>query len=159
MLRQTGTWGLVAAVALTVVLSGCSRRMRMQDEEPKENIMKPNTQAPAQGALRRGAQMQVNKNTLHQMGIFYNMFCSENNRAPTLEELKEFIKRDDRIGYEMLTNGLIVLVPHRQQPGANQVVAYERDAFELHNNRLVLFGDGHVDTMLDPDFQRLMKGN
>jgi len=37
------------------------------------------------------------------------------------------------------------------------VLAYEKDKYEKWNNRVVVFADGHVETMDDNDFQKLKK--
>lgn len=118
--------------------------------------------APAQGVLRRGAQRQVNQQLLRNIGQYYVLYRTENGRSPrNLQEFLTYLKSDPNArGAKMpqaLESGWVVMV-FSPEPSSNQVLAYEKEAFQQFQNRLVLFGDGSVKLMTEPEFRAALKG-
>jgi hypothetical protein len=148
--------GVVPILILVLALAGCKKKV--EESEGGKNPLAPNPAggAPAQGVVQRGAQRQVNQNLLRNMGLSYNQFRAENGRAPrSLEEFKTYVKADPNARNEAqaLEAGWLVWVFP-----PNQVLAYEKEPFQAFNNRLVLFADGSVKLLEEPEFQATLKG-
>jgi hypothetical protein len=145
---------------LALTLPGCRKRNTAPEpsEGPSQNPLNPTGQQPAQGDVRRGAEIQVDRNGLKQLATYYVNFDLENNRPPaSLQEFLTYLRNDRNFPAKMiapLEQGHIVLVPN-VKPNANQVVAYEKHVYQKRNNRLVAFGDGRVEMMNDNDFQKI----
>jgi hypothetical protein len=156
--------GLIVALALTV--AGCHRKKPdapPPPEEPKGNPLKPD---PAGGGgarndVQRGAQRMVNQNLMRNMGQFFVAYKSDHEDRPprTAAEFKAYLQADPNASNEAaaLDKGWVELVLD-PPPTGHQVLAYEKDVYQKWNNRLVLFADGSVEMMLDPDFQKALKG-
>ena len=107
----------------------------------------------------RGAQKRVNENDLRQLAQYYQHYYNDNGRSPRSEdEFKAYVKSDPnaRNLTQALEEGNIIIVPNAQL-SSTSIVAHEKEAFKLRNNRVVAFGDTHVETMQDEDFQRIIK--
>lgn len=119
--------------------------------------------APAQGVVRRGAQRQVNQQLLRNLGQYYVLYRTENGRGPrNLQEFLTYLKSDPNARTanvpQTLESGWVVMV-FSPEPSSTQVLAYEKEAFQQFQNRLVLFGDGNsVKLMTEPEFQTALKG-
>jgi hypothetical protein len=160
----------IAVVVLSVLmlapaLTGCVKKKRAAATEPEPAGNPLNlgaAGAPAQGVVQRGGQRQVNQNLLQNIGKYYTLYRNENGRAPrNLQEFLTYLKSDPNARTanipQALENGWIVMV-FTPEPSSNQVLAYEKEVFQLHQNRLVLFGDGNsVQMMVEPDFQKALK--
>ena len=75
-----------------------------------------------------------------------------------MEAFKEYIKRDGRNEYTAIDKGQIIFVPNVPASG-KRILAYEKDKYVKWNNRVVVFGDGRVETMEDNAFQAALKGD
>jgi hypothetical protein len=152
----------VSLVMLLMALAvpGCRKKSTAPEpaEAPGPNPLTPVAGQPAQSDVRRGAEIQVNRNDLRQIALSYANYEIENNRPPAkLEDFVAYLRSDRNFPAKMiepLEKGYIVLVPN-VKPTSNQVVAYEKHVFERHNNRLVAYGDGRVEMMNDNDFQKI----
>jgi hypothetical protein len=157
-----GAAGIVLVLALT--LAGCKKHKGAEPEPPdtERNPLKPDPAggAPARTHVQRGAQLQVLKNLMHNIGIYYQSYRTDNNdRAPrTLEEFKAYLQSipDARTVAQAVDKGWLVFRMN-PPPGANQVLAYEKDAFQLNNDRLVLFGGGQVELLTEDKFQAALQ--
>jgi hypothetical protein len=154
---------LALGVVLALVLppAGCNRKKKEEPPEPQGNPLKPDPAgaAPGNSAVRRGAQMQQNKALLESFGKYYELYRTENGRPPrTFEEFRAYIKADPNARNEALAMdaGWIVW-RFDPPPNTNQILAYEKEEFELHHNRLVLLGGGAVRTMDSTEFQLALK--
>src|SRR5262249_46824138 len=118
--------------------------------------------APAQGVVLRGAQRQENQQLLRNIGQYYTLFRNENGRGPRdLQEFLTYLNSDPNARTakvpQTLESGWIVMV-FTPEPSGNQVLAYEKEAFQQFQNRLVLLGDGNtVKLMTEPEFQAALK--
>lgn len=156
---------VLAVLMLAPSLIGCAKKKRAvaAPESPAANPLKPQPGgAPAQGVVRRGAQRQVNQQLLRNIGQYYVLYRTENGRAPrSLQEFLTYLKSDPNARTakvpQALESGWVVMV-FSPEPSANQVLAYEKEAFQQFQNRLVLFGDGNsVKLMTEPEFQAALK--
>jgi hypothetical protein len=152
----------IAGTILVLVLAGCHSSKKDTAPEPQGNPLRPDAAggAPAQGAVRRGAQRVVNEELLRQFGIYYNAYRSEKGNVPrTLDEFRNYLKEDPNARNQVLAidKGWLVWV-FDPPPNSNQVLAYEKDEFQLWHNRLVLLGGGAVQMMTLDDFQAALKG-
>jgi hypothetical protein len=159
--RVGGILGLALAVALAA--PGCKKKPKAKakedDSAPAENPLKPKPGGPpAKSLVGRGVQRQVNQQLLRNIGQYYQLYRTENGRAPrSLEEFLGYVKSDPNARTanipQALESGWVVMV-FTPEPGGNQVLAYEKEAFQTFGNRLVLLGDGNsVQLMYEADFK------
>jgi hypothetical protein len=155
--------GVVPALIIALLLTGCPKKKAAPAPPPEsgENPIKPvPSGGPAQGVVRRGAQRQVNQNLLRNIGQYYALFRTERGQPPmNQEEFKAYVKGDPNARNEAqaLESGWVVMV-FTPSPSANPVLAYEKEPFEQFNNRLVLFADGSVKLLTEPEFRTSLKG-
>jgi hypothetical protein len=158
-MRRTSV--VLGVLLLTLSLAGCIRKAKESAEPARvenQNPLNPVGGQPAQSDIRRGAEIQVNRNELSQVAKYYLNYELENGKPPaTQAEFVAYLRADRNFPEKMITpleKGHIVLVPN-VKPTSNQVVAYEKHVFQKRNNRLVAFGDGRVEMMDDPAFQKI----
>jgi hypothetical protein len=148
-------------VALIVAPLGCKKKVGWgghDEEEVQKNPLKPVAgDNMAQSDVLRGTQKRLVEGMMRQIGIFFNIYVSDMGRPPaTVEEFKEYIKRDGRNEYTAIDKGQIIFVPN-VRPGSRTVLAYEKDKYEKWNNRVVLFVNGDVQTLEEAEFQEALK--
>src|SRR5262249_15015049 len=139
------------------------KKKKATEPEATGNPLRPEPGgAPAQGVVQRGAQRQVNQQLLRNIGQYYGLYRTENGRAPlNLEEFLTYLNVDPNARTakvpQALESGWVVMV-FTPEPTANQILAYEKEAFQQFQNRLVLFGDGSTVKLMDePEFQSTLK--
>ncbi len=155
---------MFAAWILLAPMSGCAKKQKAEAEAeaPAKNPLKPQPGGPpAQNVVQRGAQRQENQQLFRNIGQYYMLFRTERGRDPqNMEEFLTYVKSDPNARNakmpEALEGGWIVMVFVPNISG-NQVLAYEKEAFQQFQNRLVLFGDGSVKLMTEPEFQAALK--
>ena len=148
--------GVVLALAL---LAGCKDNGGAPQAEER-NPLKPQPEDPMpKNDIQRGTQKRLVEEMMRNIGQMYNVYLTErDNRPPkTAEEFMEYLKRDATREYRALKAGTIIFVPNTP-PSSHAVLAYEKDKYEKWNSRVVVFGDGHVDTLKEPEFQAALKG-
>jgi hypothetical protein len=150
-------WGVVPVLVLALALAGCKKKAAEEPEGGKNPLMpNPSGGGPAPGVVQRGAQRQVNQSLMRNLGQYYALFRTENGRPPkSLEEFKTYVKSDPNARNEaqaLESDWVVLVIP------PNKVLAYEKDAFQAFNNRLVLFADGSVKLVEDAEFQAALKG-
>jgi hypothetical protein len=160
--------GLLSMLLVGTPLIGCAKKKpakseTVQAETVTENPLRPSPGgAPAQGVVRRGAQRQVNQQLLRNIGQYHALFRTENGRSPRdMQEFLAYVKNDPNARTanvpQALESGWVVMV-FTHEPSANAVLAYEKEAFQTFQNRLVLLGDGNsVKLMTEPEFQAALK--
>lgn len=156
---------VLSALMLATISTGCGKKNKttVAAAEPTGNPLRPEPGGPpAQSIIGRGAQRQVNQNLLRNVGQYYILYRTEKGRDPqNLQEFLAYLKSDPNARSakmpEALESGWIVMVFTPNSSG-NQVLAYEKEAFQQFQNRLVLFVDGSVKLMVEPDFQAALKG-
>lgn len=151
------------SLLLLLPLTGCAKKKAATSEAVAENPLRPSPGgAPAQGVVRRGAQRQVNQQLLRSIGQYHALYRTENGRAPRdMQEFLTYVKNDPNARTanvpQALESGWVVMV-FTPEPSANAVLAYEKEAFQTFQNRLVLLGDGNsVRLMTEPEFQAALK--
>jgi hypothetical protein len=154
---------VLSMLMLAPALAGCVKKKKATEPEPTGNPLKVGPGgAPAQGVVLRGAQRQENQQLLRSLGQYYTAFRAENGRGPRdLQEFLTYLNMDPNARTakvpQTLESGWIVMV-FTPEPSANQVLAYEKEAFQKFQNRLVLLGDGNsVKLMGEPEFQAALK--
>jgi hypothetical protein len=128
-------------------------------EQPKQEARSAGEIIGSAGQnVRQGAVRQGNKGMLHNLGIFFQQFNSENGRPPAnKDEFINYIKRDDPKAVEALQDETYVV--HWKTPmQADKILIYERNALS-NGTRLVLKGDGSVHTMTEQEFQAALKAS
>jgi len=155
----------VSVLLVALALAGCAKKKKVATEsESAGNPLDAKNLggAPAQGVVRRGAQRQVNQQMLRSIGQYYALFQTENGRVPRdLPEFLAYVKSDPNARAakvpQTLESGWVVMV-FSPAPSGEKVLAYEKEAFQMFQNRLVLFGDGNsVKLMTEPEFQAALK--
>ncbi len=166
MIRSVAYRIVVVLMAMLMpALIGCAKKKKAEAEAeaPARNPL--NVQPggpPAQGVIRRGAQRQVNQQLLRSIGQYYVLFRTERGRDPKdLQEFLAYLNSDPNARSanvpQALESGWVVMV-FTPNISSNQVLAYEKEAFQQFQNRLVLFGDGNsVKLLTEPDFQAALK--
>jgi hypothetical protein len=153
-------WTMAAALIVTLTVLGC-KKPKPTEEEGGENPLKYKPGgAAAEGAVRRGAARQVNQNLLRSVMQYYQLYQTENGKPPKdLATFKAYVQSDPnaRQVYQALDEGWLVMTlpPH---PPSAQLLAYEKEPFKAFNNRLILFRDGAVKLVYEPEFQEALKG-
>jgi hypothetical protein len=114
--------------------------------------------SPAQSHIRRGAEALVDKGLLKNIALACVQYGAFNNgRCPgTKEELIAEIKTFGPKFVQAIKEDWLIFVP-RAPLDSNHIILYEKHMFELRQNRLVAFGDGHIDMMNEVDFQAAKK--
>jgi len=156
---------LLAILMLAPTWIGCAKKKKAEAEAEAPTKNPLNVQPggpPAQGVVRRGAQRQVNQQLLRNIGQYYVLFRTERGRDPKdLQEFLAYLNSDPNARSahvpQALESGWVVMVFTPNISG-NQVLAYEKEAFQEFQNRLVLFGDGNsVKLLTEPEFQAALK--
>lgn len=166
---QTNAYRMAMMVLFGFMLAsitvGCAKKNKppVAAAEPTGNPMRPEPGGPpAQSIIGRGAQRQVNQNLLRNIGQYYILYHTEKGRDPqSLQEFLDYLKSDPNARSakmpQALESGWIVMIFTPNNSG-HQVLAYEKEAFKQFQNRLVLFADGSVELMVEPDFRAALKG-
>ncbi len=158
---------LLLVLLVLPTLVGCAKKVAPNAQttttESNENPLRPKPGgAPAQGLVQRGAQRQVNQQLLRNIGQYYALFRTENGRGPRdLQDFLAYVKDDPNARTanipQALESGWVVIV-FTPEPSANAILAYEKEAFQTFQNRLVLLGDcNSVKLMTEPEFQTALK--
>lgn len=158
---------LLSALMLAPASAGCAKKKKVVSSKattPETTGNPLNVQpggAPAQGVVRRGGERQQNQQLLRNIGQYYALYRTENGRAPqNLQEFLTYLKSDPNARGakvpQVLEGGTFVMV-FTPEPTSNRVLAYEKEAFQQFQNRLVLFGDGSVKLLVERDFQAALK--
>lgn len=156
---------LLAALMLVPLPIGCAKKKRAAStpEEPTGNPLKPEPGGrTSQTFIGRGVQRQVNQQLMVSLGRYHLIFNTEKGRDPRdLQEFIDYLKSDPDARTaklpQALEGGWIVM---QLTPGntGNRVLAYEKEMFQAHQNRLVLLKGGAVKMMTEPEFQAALKG-
>ncbi len=157
---------VLLALLVLPALAGCTKKVASTAEtatESNENPLRPKPGgAPAQGLVQRGGQRQVNQQLLRSIGQYYALFRTENGRGPRdLQDFLGYVKDDPNARTanipQALESGWVVMF-FSPEPSGSEILAYEKEAFQTFQNRLVLLGDGNsVKLMSEPEFQTALK--
>jgi hypothetical protein len=163
MFKTQHLLALGVTLALLMSPAGCGSKKKQAEgpPEPRGNPLAqdPAGGAPAQAPVQRGAQRVVNQDLLRNFGVYYTAYRTEKGAPPrTVDEFRAYLKEDPnaRNMVAAIDKGWIVWLLD-PPPGGSQILAYEKDEFQLWHNRLVLFADGSVQMMLTADFQAALK--
>ncbi len=155
---MTRSRGLLLGVSILVfsLLAGCPKVPERTESDRNPLKPRPEDTMP-QSDVRRGTQKRLVESMMHNIGQLYSTYLTDFNQPPaTLQDFMNYIKRDATNEYRAIEAGTIIFLP-KVQPGSHNVLAYEKDKYEKWNNRVVVFADGHVETMDDNEFQKLTK--
>jgi hypothetical protein len=108
------------------------------------------------GQIARTIERPAVQNDLRQLAIFYKACQAEFGRVKSVEQFKNYIKRDAPKLYRALEKGVYVIVPN-VKAGSNNVVAYER-APDSAGQHIVAMGDATIRTMTTAQLQAALKG-
>jgi hypothetical protein len=137
-------WTTVLIVAV-LLLAGCGDGKKGEQNEQPRNPLLGGPKAGA-GGLRRTVDRPKVRNDLDQLYKFYNLFINDLGHAPkTLDEFKEYIKRDAHQLYQRLSEGYYGLVVGTR-PAGNSILAYERVP-DASGDHIVIRGDHSLDTL------------
>jgi hypothetical protein len=113
--------------------------------------------APGQMSLKRVIHRPEVSNELNQLGLYYQLYSTDNHRSPkSLADLKPSIERDMPKLYKAIEDGYYVVVWGIPTLSSNVVVAHEKDPDE-NGMRQVLLGDGSVRRMNNEELQTALK--
>jgi hypothetical protein len=153
-------WAVGIALVLALALTGCKKSTEPEvDTAPNPMRPDPAGGPPAASHEVRGAQLQVLRNLMHNLGVYYVGYSAEGRPPRTREEFKARLKEegpDTRVLVQALDKDWLVLRLD-PPPRGDQVLGYEKEPFKLRNDRLVLLGGGSVVGMGDEEFQKALK--
>ncbi len=155
---------LIAGIVLLLALAPTACRKRNAEPEPVEtggNPLRPDPAggAPAASHELRGVQLQVLRNVMHNLGVYYVGYRSEGRPPRTRDEFKARLREegpDTRVLVQALDKDWLVLRLD-PPPGTDQVLGHEKESFKLRHDRLVLLGGGAVVGMTDAEFEEALK--
>jgi hypothetical protein len=108
------------------------------------------------GHIKRGMEKPKVQNVLDQLAKFYQIYNTENGRSPaSWKDLKAYMQKEaptivrtiDGGGYEIVWNARL---------GADVVLAYEKEP-DLRGSQVVVFGDGHIESMTPAKLQAALE--
>lgn len=165
---------LVLAAMLLVPLMGCRRPNADQPplKDPvaplAQKAVTPETPKPTKSkvdpnkrdvisTIARRSEIPGVSNALRQVGLTYIMMQGEGRPPKNLDDLKRELKVGGDF-WDPFTKGwlkIIYGVKANQFPegSSSTILAYEDEA-DILSRRVVLMGDGSVQTMLDEEFQK-----
>jgi hypothetical protein len=111
----------------------------------------------APGSLRQKISRAGVLNELHELGIFYIMYNTENNRSPgSLEEFRPYIQRDAPKLYKAIKDGFYEVKWKVTEMNAENLLAYEKTGDEIGGHQ-ALMGDGHVTKLNEAQILKILK--
>ena len=108
------------------------------------------------GHIKRGMEKPKVQNVLDQLAKFYLSYNTENGRSPaSWKDLKAYMQKEaptivrtiDEGGYEIVWNARL---------GSDVVLAYEKEP-DLRGSQVVVFGDGHIESMTPAKLQAALE--
>jgi prepilin-type processing-associated H-X9-DG protein len=149
---------ILAAMMLSLAAVGCAK----EKPSPKTANPPPSTPRQAQGDIGdigghivRGKQKLSDELELKNIGQLYIAYNLQRTGRASLKGFEDYIQRDAPKIYQALIEGRYIFIA-TDNPTSTQVLAYEKD-IDLNGNRVVLFGDGHVETMKESALQAALK--
>jgi hypothetical protein len=153
---------ILPAVVLLALAVGCGRKTA-QNTEPEPPPAQGSVQsfvggpsAPAQGAVRRGMEIQKAKGHLTQFKVFYLQYKTERNKPPaTLNDFLGHMQRDDPTLAKLLQEQAFTVNFKPNMPGDALLayVSWEDGA----GNRAVLTEAGEIKVMNRTEFDAALK--
>ena len=158
------TWRFVLpAVTLAALLAGCGRKSTtvavettpVAPEGPVQSFV-GGPSAPAQGAARRGMEIQKAKQHLNSIKQLHAVFKTDRGKGPAnLKDFTDYMQRDDPTLAKLLEDGVIVMVfkPRPEPEALLAYVGFEDGA----GNRAVLRENGVVEVLSRDAFAEVQK--
>jgi hypothetical protein len=159
----------VLVVSAVLATAGCRKAKPPQAQAATGQVTQPGPPPPPAGGggggapinpagmdVRRKIDEAVAYNQLYQIARFYNLYATENSRAPaSQQELAEYLRRDAAKEYKSIQDGIFVIVPNARL-ASGVVVAYENEA-DRAGNHFVAYGDGAVQKMTTQQLQTALQ--
>ncbi len=154
------SWRMVLPVAaLAALLAGCNKQSAQNTQPEPEGPARSfigGPQAPAQGAVRRGAEIQKAKEHLGAIKLFLAQYKVDRPRGPAnLKEFLDFMQRDapDTAKHLKEDNLTMVFKPGLAPEALLAYVSFEDGA----GNRLVLRENGVIEVLNKQAFAEAQK--
>ncbi|QEL17021.1 hypothetical protein [Limnoglobus roseus] len=127
---------ILCTVCATIALSGCKKKnapmavTKPSDPEPAPAPIDDRNSAPIAGGgaiqnVRQAAKRTVALSDMHQLGIMILQYDLDNNKLPTVSEIKAMLTGDGASIRKQIDEGTIILTGTKDKAG---LWAYEVDA-------------------------------
>jgi hypothetical protein len=153
---------VLATVMLTLLVTGCGKKTAQNTEPEPAPAQGPvqsfvgGPSAPAQGAARRGMEIQKAKQHLNSIKQLTAVFKTDRGKGPAnLKDFTDYMQRDDPTLAKLLQDGVIVMVfkPNLAPEALLAYVGFEDGA----GNRAVLRENGMVEVLNREGFAEAQK--
>jgi hypothetical protein len=152
-MRKTTPLRLCVLLLAAFLLVGCGKKGSDEDE-PRNPTLGP----PERGGkgLKRVIDRPKVRNEVQQLAQLYTGYFADFTHYPkTVDEFKQYIKRDSPRLFEALHSGQYVLVL-TNNPSSNAVLVYENDPDDK-GTHIVAMGDASVTTYTTQQLKAALK--
>jgi hypothetical protein len=166
MLQHLLRMCFLAGICWTLFLSGCKKQAdeSTQPVSKDQNPSNPNTPPKGKtGFARSLLDLRKTTNDFKQIVLAYHMYWDENRGKPPTKpyDFLPFLQKEGPRLTKAMKDGQIVVffgatMQQMTEGTTNTILAYEKDADDK-GLRVVAFGDGHLDTLNQADFDKKPK--
>jgi hypothetical protein len=146
--------GAIASVAIAdlVLFSGCIRKKDPPPEPPKFQ----RNESSLYGMVKQ--ERQKIQNDFKNLHLYYLQYQTDFGRSPAKwESLKSYIQKEAPPSLITgIEEGRYVVIWNAQL-SSNKVLAYEKQP-DVNDQQVVLFGDGHIETIKSAELQKALGG-
>ncbi len=143
------------AIADLVLFSGCITKKDPPPEPPKFQ----RNESSLYGMVKQ--ERQKIQNDFKNLALYYLQYQTDFGRSPAKwETFKSYIQTGADRAPASLINGIEegrYVVIWNAQLSSNKVLAYEKQP-DVNDQQVVLFGDGHIETIKSADLQKALEG-
>ena len=134
----------------TSLLAGCAAR------EPTSPTPAAADGGSLSGHAKRGMEKPKVQNFLDEIGKFYVQYNTENGRSPAnWNEFKAYIQKDAPKIVQTVEQGSCEIIWNAKL-GSDVVIAYEKEP-DIRGTQVVVFGDGHIESISPAKLQEALQ--
>jgi hypothetical protein len=148
MLRKTSSLRILLLAAS--LLAGCAARESTSQAPPAADG------GSLSGHAKRGMEKPKVQNFLDEIGKFYVQYNTENGRSPAnWNEFKAYIQKDAPKIVQTVEQGSCEIIWNAKL-GSDVVIAYEKEP-DIRGTQVVVFGDGHIESISPAKLQEALQ--
>jgi hypothetical protein len=108
------------------------------------------------GHAKRGMEKPKVQNFLDEIAKFYHLYNAEHGRSPAnWNEFKAYMQKDAPQIVQTVEQGTCEIIWNAKL-GSDVVLAYEKEP-DLRGTQVVVFGDGHIESMTPAKLQEALQ--
>ena len=135
----------------TSLLAGCAARDSTSPSPPP-----PADGGSLSGHAKRGMEKPKVQNDLDEIAKFYQIYNTERGKSPAnWNEFKAYIQKDAPKLVQTVEQGTCEIIWNAKL-GSEVVLAYEKEP-DLRGTQVVVFGDGHIESMAPAKLQEALQ--